>query len=46
MSDYFKTSERTVFWDENLNRNVDPFDGLDGVFFATDWDFKVSFSNF
>ncbi|KII94095.1 hypothetical protein PLICRDRAFT_695143 [Plicaturopsis crispa FD-325 SS-3] len=41
MSDYFKTSERTVFWDENLNRNVDPFDGLDGGFFATDWDFKL-----
>jgi hypothetical protein len=42
LSEYFKTSERTIFWDDELKANVDPFEGLEGGFFATDWDFKVS----
>ncbi|PPQ67172.1 hypothetical protein CVT25_005773 [Psilocybe cyanescens] len=41
LSEYFKSSERTIFWDENLNANVDPFDGLESGFFATSWDFKL-----
>ena len=41
LSEYFKTSERTIFWDDELKANVDPFEGLEGGFFATDWDFKV-----
>ena len=41
LSEYFKTSERTIFWDEELKANVDPFEGLEGGFFAADWDFKV-----
>ena len=41
LSEYFKTSERTIFWDEELRANVDPFEGLEGGFFAADWDFKV-----
>ena len=41
LSEYFKTSERTIFWDEVLRANVDPFEGLEGGFFAADWDFKV-----
>lgn len=41
LSEYFKTSERTIFWDDERKVNVDPFDGLEGGFFATDWDFKV-----
>jgi hypothetical protein len=41
MAEVFKTSERTVFWDEELRANVDPFENLEGGFFATDWDFKV-----
>ena len=41
LSDYFKSSERTVFWDDDLKRNVDPFEQLQGGFFAADWDFKV-----
>lgn len=40
LSEYFKSSERTIFWDEDLRANVDPFEGLDSGFFATDWDFK------
>ncbi|KDR85452.1 hypothetical protein GALMADRAFT_218548 [Galerina marginata CBS 339.88] len=41
LSEYFKSSERTIFWDEDLKVNVDPFEGLEGGFFATDWDFKL-----
>lgn len=41
LAEYFKTSERTVFWNDELKLNVDPFDGLQGNFFAQDWDFKV-----
>nr|BAH22602.1 hypothetical protein UP11 [Pholiota nameko] len=41
LSEFFKTSERTIFWDDNLHANVDPFEGLEGGFFATSWDFKL-----
>jgi hypothetical protein len=41
LADYSKSSERTVFWDDDLGVNVDPFKGLDGGFFAADWDTKV-----
>ncbi len=39
--EFFKTNERTVFWDEDLRRNVDPLTGLEGGFFAASWDLKV-----
>ncbi|KIL71682.1 hypothetical protein M378DRAFT_237449 [Amanita muscaria Koide BX008] len=41
LSDYFKSSERTVFWNDDLKRNVDPFEQLEGGFFAADWRFKL-----
>ncbi|KAF9486290.1 hypothetical protein BDN70DRAFT_869765 [Pholiota conissans] len=41
LAEYLKTSERTIFWDENLKANVDPFEGLEGGFFNTSWDFKL-----
>ncbi|KAF9502393.1 hypothetical protein BDN71DRAFT_1437984 [Pleurotus eryngii] len=41
MAEYFKSSERSVFWDEALKINVDPFHILPGGFFAGDWDFKL-----
>ncbi|KAF8807826.1 hypothetical protein BYT27DRAFT_7189920 [Phlegmacium glaucopus] len=41
LSEYFKTSERTIFWDDERKANLDPFEGLEGGFFATDWDFKL-----
>jgi hypothetical protein len=41
LADYSKSSERTVFWDDDLGVNVDPFKGVDGGFFAADWDTKV-----
>ncbi|KAG6841746.1 hypothetical protein C0991_007075 [Blastosporella zonata] len=41
LADYFKTSERTVFWNEELKRNVDPFEDLEGGFFTASWDFKL-----
>lgn len=41
LAEYFKTNERTVFWDYELNRNVDPFESLQTGFFSADWDFKV-----
>ncbi|TFY80030.1 hypothetical protein EWM64_g3985 [Hericium alpestre] len=39
--DAFKTPERSVFWDEDLGKNVDPFEGMDGGFFSADWDLKL-----
>jgi hypothetical protein len=44
LAEYSKTSERTVFWDDDLGANVDPFRGVDGGFFAADWDTKVCLS--
>lgn len=41
LAEYCKTAERTVFWDDDRNANVDPFEGTDVGFFATNWDFKV-----
>ena len=41
LSEYFKSSERTIFWNDDLQMNVDPFERLEGGFFATDWSFKV-----
>lgn len=42
LADTFKTSERTVFWDDERGVNVDPIAALDGGFFAADWVLKVS----
>ncbi|KAL0951534.1 hypothetical protein HGRIS_008218 [Hohenbuehelia grisea] len=41
MAEYLKSSERTIFWDEDLNMNVDPFQDQEGGFFGGDWDFKL-----
>jgi hypothetical protein len=41
LAEYSKNSERTVFWDDDLGANVDPFKGVDGGFFAAEWDTKV-----
>ncbi|PBK76777.1 hypothetical protein ARMSODRAFT_948612 [Armillaria solidipes] len=40
--EFFKTNERTVFWDEDLRRNVDPLTNLEGGFFAASWDLKLN----
>lgn len=41
LSEYFKSSERTIFWNDDLKANSDPFDSVKGGFFAASWDFKV-----
>ena len=41
LGEYFKTSERTIFWNEDYRMNIDPFHSLEGGFFTADWDFKV-----
>ncbi|KAJ8597625.1 hypothetical protein M405DRAFT_803668 [Rhizopogon salebrosus TDB-379] len=41
LADAFKASERTVFWDDELWVNVNPFADLEGGFFAADWDLKL-----
>jgi hypothetical protein len=41
LADAFKASERTVFWDDELRANVNPFADLEGGFFAADWDLKL-----
>ena len=41
LQEYFKSSERTVFWNEELKMNVDPFQDMEGDFFNAPWDLKV-----
>ena len=41
VQEFLKTSERTVFWDDALKANVDPFQDMPNGFFATEWDLKV-----
>ncbi|KAI0830489.1 hypothetical protein BC628DRAFT_1354213 [Trametes gibbosa] len=41
LQDYFKTPEHTVFWDDALGLNVDPFPAMAGGFFAADWELKL-----
>ncbi|KAJ8084449.1 hypothetical protein PM082_003219 [Marasmius tenuissimus] len=41
LADAFKGSERTVFWDEDLKMNVDPFQQLEGGFWSASWDLKL-----
>jgi len=41
LSEYFKTNERTVFWNDDIKANVDPFQGEESGFFAADWNLKV-----
>ncbi|RPD55906.1 hypothetical protein L226DRAFT_528548 [Lentinus tigrinus ALCF2SS1-7] len=41
LQEYFKTPERTVFWDDALRANVDPFQNMPNGFFAADWDLKL-----
>lgn len=45
LTDAFKGSERTVFWDDQLGANVDPFAKLEGGIFTADWDLKVGNSS-
>lgn len=42
LGEYFKSSERTVFWNDEYKMNVDPFASIEGGFFTADWDFKAS----
>ena len=46
LQEYFKTSERTVFWDDALKANVDPFQDMPNGFFAAEWDLKVCLRDF
>ncbi|OBZ79454.1 hypothetical protein A0H81_01205 [Grifola frondosa] len=41
IQEYFKASERTVFWDDSLRVNVDPFHQMEEGFFAAEWDLKL-----
>lgn len=40
--EYFKSTERTVFWNDELKANIDPFFSIPGgSFWAADWDMRV-----
>ncbi|KAF5323365.1 hypothetical protein D9611_005668 [Ephemerocybe angulata] len=41
LGEFLKTSERTIYWNDALNANADPFEASGGGFFSTDWDFKL-----
>jgi hypothetical protein len=42
LSDFFRTSERGVFWDHDKKANADPLEGLPNGFWDAVWDVKVS----
>jgi hypothetical protein len=41
LSEYFKTSERSVFWDDSLQKNMNPLTKATPDFFSAEWDVKV-----
>nr|BDS00034.1 uncharacterized protein UP11 [Mycoleptodonoides aitchisonii] len=41
LQEYLKSTERTVFWNEDLKVNTDPFQEMPNGFFAAEWDMKV-----
>ncbi|CAL1695005.1 unnamed protein product [Somion occarium] len=41
LQEYFKSSERTVFWNDELKMNEDPFHSLPNGFWSADWDLKL-----
>lgn len=41
MMEYLKTAERSIFWDEELKANLNPFQDMPDGFFAASWDLKV-----
>lgn len=41
LSDFFRTSERGVFWDPERKTNIDPMESLPSGFWDADWDIKV-----
>lgn len=43
LSEFFKWSERSVFWNDDSRMNVDPFEGQQMSFFEQDWNFKVRY---
>jgi hypothetical protein len=44
ISDFCKTSERLIFWDEKLHKNVDPFEGREDGILSAEWEFKARIS--
>jgi len=42
LNDFLKTPERSIFWDEERNANIDPLATIEGGYWAASWDIKVS----
>ena len=42
LQEFLKTNERTVFWNDEIQRNLDPFANLSTGFWGAEWDLKVS----
>lgn len=42
LQEHFKSpTERTTFWDDERDTNVDPLQGVQGGIWGADWDLKV-----
>lgn len=41
MLEYLRTADRSIFWDEELKANLNPFQDMSDGFFAASWDLKV-----
>lgn len=40
-ADYMKTTERSVFWDDEQKKNINPFRTMEEGIFTASWDMKV-----
>ncbi|KAI0803329.1 hypothetical protein BC629DRAFT_119943 [Irpex lacteus] len=41
LQEFSRSNERSVFWDEDLKKNMDPFAGSNGDFWTMEWDTKL-----
>jgi hypothetical protein len=41
LEEFLRTSERSCWWDDSLNHNIDPFAGHQGDVFTLPWETKV-----
>ena len=41
LAEFYARGDRTVFWDEATQKNIDPFTQQDASVFSAPWDIKV-----
>lgn len=41
LQEFLRQNERSVFWDDEIKKNIDPFTSTGLDFWSMDWDTKV-----